>query len=245
MDICLTAFACSSSAPCSQWAKDYFAEPPAVVWVPGNNSTQFEQVGQQAAMDVVAWSAFHARCKPEEVGRIAVVTFSAGWGFVYRLLKSAAARSKIDAVILLDGMHTRDLDGPKAFAASAARGGPLLLMAHTQIVPPYVSTTVTNTEIMGAAYTTGRQGCAVAPEYVSAAVLDAPVTLGNQYGHRTFDHDTLERQDNVGSAWCLEYEGASAADHIYCCLRVQPRLWRWLGERWADTTVGVQANPAP
>ena len=242
MDICLTAFACSSAAPCGQWAKDYFASPPAVVWVPGNSSSQFEQVGQMAANDVVAWSAAHARCKADDVGRIAVVTFSAGWGFCYRLLKSAAARSRIDAIILLDGLHTRDLDGVKSFCAEAARGGPMLVMAHSQIVPPYVSSTVTNTEVMGAAYATGLQGCSVAPDYVSAAVLDgAPITLGNQYGHQTFDHDPLVQQDNVGSAWCLEYEGNNAGIHIYISTHVAPRMWRWLGERW-NQPEGIRAN---
>jgi hypothetical protein len=169
------------------------------------------------------------------------VTFSAGWGFLYRLLKSNSA-SRINAVILLDGMHTNDLGGCKDFAERAALGGPsapFLVMAHSQIVPTYVSTKTTNTAIMQAAFGTGIQGVNLAPDYVTNAVLDKPVTCGNQYGRRTFTTDPLCAQDNVGNAWRLEYDGASAAEHIYIAGHVQPRLWRWLGEVWNPVNVSV------
>ncbi len=240
IDICLTAFSCSGSAPCSLWAHEYFNEMPRVVWVPGTNSTQFEAVGTDAGRDLVGWAAQRAKCETRDVRRIAVVTFSAGWGFVHRLLNSPA-RQRIDSIILLDGMHTNDLTAAKLFAADAANKRTWLCMAHSQIKPPFVSTSITNREVMRGAYATGVQGCEIAPEYVTSAVLDKPVTLGNQYGRRTFDHDPLVEQDNVGDAWRLEYEGDNAAIHIYCASFVQPRLWRWLGERWADTERGVRA----
>jgi hypothetical protein len=99
---------------------------------------------------------------------------------------------------------------------------------------------------MGAAFQTGIQGCAVAPEYVSAAQLDkVPLTLGNQYGHQTFDADPLAQQDNVGNAWMLEYAGGNAGIHIYISTYVAPRAWRWLGERWADPAAGIRAGLNP
>jgi hypothetical protein len=166
---------------------------------------------------------------------------------VQRVLKSSAWQ-RVDAVILLDGLHTADLAPFTRFASAAAAGdaaGPMLVMAHSQIVPPYVSTKTTNTAVMAAtiAACPGKD-VDLAPEYVTSAQLDAPITLGNQYGRHTFDHDVLVEQDNVGNAWRLEYEGNSAAIHIYIAQLVQPRLWRWLGERWNNPATGVFGTPA-
>ena len=246
VDIVLTAFSCSAAAPCGDWAKRWFKEPPRVVWVPGANSQQFENVGISAGQDLVAWAAAHAQCLPSEVRRIAAVTFSAGWGFAYRLMRSPTV-GMLDTVLLLDGMHTTDLGGPKVFAECAAHGAednPTLIMAHSQIVPPFVSSTTTNNEIMAAALACWPSPLPelMAPDYVSHAVLDQPVTCGNQYGKRTFTTDPLCKQSNCGNAWCLEYADASAAGHIYIATVAQPRYWRWLAERWAEPTAGVQPN---
>ena len=250
VDVVLTAFSCSNAAPCNEWAKRWFKEPPKVVWVPGADSLQFENAGTSAGQDLVAWAAAHAQCLPSEVRRIAAVTFSAGWGFAYRLMRSPTVGA-LDTVLLLDGMHTHDLGGPKVFAECAAHGdptNPTLIMAHSQIVPPFVPSKVTNTEIMGAAKACWPGGIAAvdAPDYVSHAALDAPVTCGNQYGKHTFTDDPLAAQENAGNCWRMEYAGNDAAIHIYIATVAQPRYWRWLAERWADPTAGVQPNrPAP
>lgn len=231
-NVILTAFACGKSAPCERWASEMFDEPAAVGWVPGANSSQFEASGRDAAADVESWAAAKARCPADEVGRIAVVTFSAGWGFAYRLLLNSAASERVDSLIVLDGIHTHDLSGFKRFAAKAATGSKMMVLAHSQIVPPYVPTKVTNREIMAAATQANPGSCELAPDYVTSALLPGPIACGNQYGRETYQSDPLVEQDNSGGAWRLEYRGGNAAIHIYIANHVQPRIWRMLADRW-------------
>lgn len=246
-DVCLTAFACSGAAPCTSWAKQ-FVNPPRVVWVPGANSSQFETTGRLWSQDLLGFCSNRASIPKETINRIAVITFSAGWGFLYRLLYSPSAMLKVDTVILLDGMHTSHLDNAKYFANRCCEqgspdGDPMMIMAHSQITPAYVSSKDTNSAIFAHALSR-HPGPSnnIAPDYITNAQLDKPIRLGNQYGKHTFDHDPLVVQENVGNLWRLEYEGSDAAIHIYIATQLQPRLWRWLAERWADETVGVRNN---
>lgn len=94
--------------------------------------------------------------RPIAIGRIAVVAWSAGYGAVRKLLLQPV-KERIDAVILLDGLHTaytgprwspkvdaRDLEPFVAFARAAANGQKLMVISHTAIIPPgYASTTET------------------------------------------------------------------------------------------------------
>jgi hypothetical protein len=87
--------------------------------------------------------------------RVALVAWSAGYGAVRKVLAQRA--DTIDAVILLDGLHTayrhhartrsvdlRDLAPFLRFARNAADGKKLMVVTHSQIVPgDYASTTET------------------------------------------------------------------------------------------------------
>lgn len=87
-----------------------------------------------------------------EIGKIGVSSWSAGYGAVQRVLESPMA-SRVDAVILLDGLHTSftNTEGARLtmapfvrFAQRAAAGETFMHVSHSSILPPgYASTTET------------------------------------------------------------------------------------------------------
>ncbi|MEB2310813.1 MAG: hypothetical protein OZ921_15935 [Sorangiineae bacterium] len=92
---------------------------------------------------------------PRQVKRLALSSWSAGYGATYRILSRASDAARVDAVLLADGLHVgfrggfRKVDGLQLapfeqFAAAAARGERLMAISHSAIVPPrYASTTET------------------------------------------------------------------------------------------------------
>jgi hypothetical protein len=87
------------------------------------------------------------------VGRVALSSWSAGFGAVERILAQPLGQSLVDAVVLLDGLHAgyvgQSLDPKRlapfvAFAEAAARGNRLLFVSHSSIATTgYASTTET------------------------------------------------------------------------------------------------------
>ncbi|NJO18548.1 MAG: hypothetical protein HC877_23305 [Thioploca sp.] len=116
-DIILCAFNCGGSFNCSEEAEK-FSQPPKLVYIPGNGSNAFKQYAinnhkNDSVLDNIL----------KDVGRVALITFSAGWGFTTEVLKSKKDRERIDTIILLDGLHQTTLDDWKAFVLLAGRGG--------------------------------------------------------------------------------------------------------------------------
>ncbi len=99
--------------------------------------------------------------RPSRVDRVTLVGFSAGHGAVRAILREPRHLARVDAVLLLDGMHTSyvpegqvlaaggmldttNLMSLTAFARAAARGEKQMLIAHSEIFPgTYASTTET------------------------------------------------------------------------------------------------------
>ena len=85
--------------------------------------------------------------------KIGLSSWSAGYGSVGQILKSAYGQQHIDTVILLDGLHCgyvgKALNGAQlepfiAFARQAAQGKKFMFISHSSIIPPgYASTTET------------------------------------------------------------------------------------------------------
>jgi hypothetical protein len=80
------------------------------------------------------------------LGRVALVAWSAGYGAVLRILEQPAAAERLDAVILLDGLHIGRVPGRKRpaapqiapyerFARWAVEGRKLFTITHTDIAP--------------------------------------------------------------------------------------------------------------
>ncbi len=99
--------------------------------------------------------------RASRMDRVTLVGFSAGHGAVRAILREPRHLARIDAVLLLDGMHTSyvpegqvlaaggtldtmNLVSLTAFARAAARGEKRMLIAHSEIFPgTYASTTET------------------------------------------------------------------------------------------------------
>lgn len=106
--------------------------------------------------------------KPTKFGRITLAGFSAGHGAIRAILRDSAHFREIDAVLLLDGMHTSyapeglvlekggkidstNLLSLTQFARAAARGEKRFLITHSEIFPgTFASTTETADYIIAA-----------------------------------------------------------------------------------------------
>jgi hypothetical protein len=87
-----------------------------------------------------------------QIGKMGISSWSAGYGAVQRVLESSMA-SRVDSVILLDGLHTSftNTEGARLtmapfvrFAQRATAGETFMHVSHSSIIPPgYASTTET------------------------------------------------------------------------------------------------------
>lgn len=95
-------------------------------------------------------------CPGAKRGRVAISSWSGGYGAAYRVLVDERNDQLIDAILFSDGLHsalankfTRELKADHMapftrFAGLAAKGQKLMAIAHSSIVPPgYSSTTET------------------------------------------------------------------------------------------------------
>jgi hypothetical protein len=102
---------------------------------------------------VEAAVAHHAGRPSAKIRKLALSSWSAGYGAIEQILRQPAAK-KVDAVILLDSLHagytdeqahalkTEQLTPFVAFAKRASQKQTLMFMSHSSIIPPgYASTT--------------------------------------------------------------------------------------------------------
>ena len=250
----LTAYANSSQAPCATWAKQFFMDEPIVLVVPGSDGTFFRK-GRQWASSGDAFRAALQELAPKfkdvEIRRRGLVTFSGGWQLANQILLQE--ESRVDAYILEDGLHTKELDPWVQFAKRAAAGDAWMVMAHTQIKPPYVSAKETNSYIFREASTEGMLYKQL-PEYLLNPIIPAdgvkvtvlPVRDANgsiimPAQTKIWTKDSLVHWENVGNLYRLEYSGDDRPDHVYVAHHTAPRLWRMLGEHW----MGVSQRSLP
>lgn len=146
---------------------------------------------------------------PKRIGRIALVGFSAGHGAIRAILLEPRHFARVDAVMLLDGMHTSyvpegrvladsgaldttNLAAFAAFARAAVRGEKRLLVTHSEIFPgTFASTTETADWLLAA-----------------LGLRRAPVL---QWGPRGMQQLSAVR---AGGFELLGFAGNTAPDHI-------------------------------
>jgi hypothetical protein len=91
--------------------------------------------------------------------RVAVSAWSAGYGAVERIIDNPAFAQRIDAVLLLDGIHVGFLAGSEEldrmrlepftrFARAAALGGKLFSITHSEILPIGYAGTQATTDVL-------------------------------------------------------------------------------------------------
>jgi hypothetical protein len=92
-----------------------------------------------------------------KAARVALTAWSAGYGAVFRILDHERDASRVDAVLLADGLHASFEPGGRTeqriaieqiapfltFADQAAAGKKLFALTHSAITTPYASTTQT------------------------------------------------------------------------------------------------------
>lgn len=247
-DVIITCFACSSQAPCKEYAKKYFADEPIVLNVTGSGGSSFRAKAIQWAK---TGDAFQAALKENgyndiTIKRRGLVTFSVGWSFADELLKFPNEVEKLNAYILLDGCHTANLDNWIKFATKAANGDAWMTMAHSAIVPPnFPSTTTTNTTLFKSACAnndTNEEAPKMEtnlPEYILQPQLPSEgitISLGSSPGmpasKKHWTQDPLISNLNRGYLTKLGYSGNGPTDHVYVAWHVAPRLWNLLGDFW-------------
>ena len=112
-------------------------------------------------LDGIAREVSAAAGKPQRIGRVTLVGFSAGHGAIRQILRERRHFARVSAVLLLDGMHTSyvpegsllatggaldttNLAAFAEFARAAVRGEKRFVVTHSEIFPgTFASTTET------------------------------------------------------------------------------------------------------
>jgi hypothetical protein len=115
----------------------------------------------QLISSVEAQVAKHAGIKQAHVRKIALSSWSAGYGAIEQILRQTGGKN-IDALILLDSLHTGYIDEQAhtlktdqispfvAYAKRAAAKQTFMFMSHSSIIPPgYASTTEVASYVVG------------------------------------------------------------------------------------------------
>jgi hypothetical protein len=170
-----------------------------------------------------------ATTKPTRVSRLTLSGFSAGHGAIRIILREPRHFARIDAVLLLDGMHTSyvpegsnlaagasldttNLAAFAAFARAATRGEKRFVITHSEIFPgTFASTTETADWLLGA--------------------IGLKRTAVLKWGPRRMQQLS---EAHSGKFDLLGYAGNSAPDHIDQ-LHALPELLAF--------TLGVRKNP--
>jgi len=250
-DVILNVFSCSTMAPCKIYAGLFFKDTPIIINVPGTTSADFRNIaikwGLTGDLFRAAMNELVPNSKDIEIGRRGLTTFSAGWNFTEELFKFEKEVERLDAYILLDGMHCPIFDNWIKFARRAAEGKAFFVMCHSSITPPFISSTTSNTEI----FTAASQGLPTnndIPDYILHAQLPengVTITAAASYNKdgklilpkstKKWVNDSLINSNRCGNMTILGYSGNDRPDHIFLAWYVSKRIWQWLGETWSKT----------
>lgn len=175
------------------------------------------------------------------VRRVAVLSWSAGYGAVQRILSQPENAARVDSAIVLDGLHAhvfpdsdtidpQELVGYEAFARRAASGDAFFLVTHNHIVPEggkIASASRTSQALLDRLSLRRRKTGGV----VRAPTLDA--NEGVYSARRSFDlhaETIAERRGFVVRA----FAGRDPSDHIAHLMCLVPLALEPLGTRWRD-----------
>ncbi len=151
--------------------------------------------------------AAHAGRKKAYARKIGLSGWSAGYGAVGQIINSSYGRSKVDSVVLLDGLHSgyngsslneTQLAPFIAFARRAAAGQRFMFVSHSSIIPPgYASTTETANFLI---HKLGGRPHKTRPRAGDPMGLDliARYTRGNFHVRGYAGNDTLDHCAHIG-----------------------------------------------
>lgn len=257
-DVILTIFSTSSSAPAQQWVQEYFKDPaPIVLICPGGGGIEFRSHISRWAKTGDLFTAALKELNPTQakdttIRNRGLVSFSAGWGGADEFFNHENELNRLSAYLLLDGMHSENIDNWVKFATRAASLQALMVMAHTSIKPPFVSSTTTNTRIFQAAKANVEKDPTLPltetslPDYILHAQLPPEgihISLPGAHDangketlkpvSKTWTKDPLMFSESIGDLYRLQYEGNDRPDHVFVAWHIQKRLYQFLAEYWA------------
>ncbi len=213
--------------------EDRFANPLALPEVLGRVQATMEKRG----------------LRNPSLGRLALTAWSAGYGAVLRILEQPALADKVDAVVLLDGIHcgykpnTTELQLDRIapferFARAAVTGGKLFSITHSEITPigKYAGTRETTDallQLVGVARTPGGE----APPPVALASIDGVIA-------RKSLRPLLPRSDTVaGGLHVRGFVGDQPEHHTMHLIEMSVTALPDLVQRWA-APAGAFAAPS-
>jgi hypothetical protein len=190
-------------------------------------------LGKRAFGDYLQAVASEVRsaCRGAGPRRVALSSWSAGYGATLRILEHEANRQRVDAVLLADGLHAAlaskhprtvkavSLAPMDRFADQAARGERLLAITHSEIATPsYASTTET------------------------ANFLLASHGIERQWSDRPGPRPSMPLRSlaQQGGLWVAGYGGHDATAHCNHLWELGQTLLPLLAARWN----GAQALPS-
>lgn len=243
-DVILTAYASSERAPCVSWAKSLFREEPLVIVIPGPPGA-FLRTGKYWAATGDAFRAALKALAPQHshvtIRRRGIVTFLSGWNWADQILSSAYELSVLDACVILEGIHTKNLRPWISLAVKAANKKAWMLMAHGNTVSKDSNNLIYKVAVeqcqsyvhQALPNYLARPNLPLEGIYVSVHAIrdtDGRMIMPAQTKHWT--RDGLIAENNRGNLYVLTYEGHDRPDHTYLVEHVQPRIWRFLAEHW-------------
>jgi hypothetical protein len=173
------------------------------------------------------------------VRRIALASWSAGYGAILRILAQPEHAQRVDAVMLLDGLHARRLPDSGAidaqdlapfavFAERAARGEALMIVTHNDIVPERadLASVTASVELL-----LDRLDLERTPD--ARPVLPPSLTAieGVYSSRKRFELSSASVARRKGFV-VRGFAGRTPEDHIAQLLALGPLALEPLGERW-------------
>jgi len=243
-DVIISALACGGKMSCRKEASE-FKNPPLVINI--NSSSGISTGGgtvqgfRKSASEYrklgggpgILKGIFKAnKLKLTDVGRVCLVSYKEGWGFIHEVLKYDFPIA-IDTIMVLDGLNTRSLDPWEGYSWHGN-----LWLAYSQTPHKTASSKSAANKLIGD-YPTDLK----IPTYIADAKLDKSVTIYSKSETpktKIFHKDPLVKTHYsrrnfkfAGEMMSLEYTGKQAQDQTYIQQYVQPRLWKLLRERWS------------
>ena len=174
-----------------------------------------------------------------EVGRVAITTWSAGYGALSSLLSNEQTFERIDAVLVLDGIHGGFApEGQRKvhplaiapfvkFAEQAAAGNKLMMITHSAIpTSDYCSSTESADAILAAVGAERRD-----VEGRSPPVVDLPVAIA-AFPSRERNWLNVRTEAQKGDFHVLGCSGNGKGDHIAHLAQMSVTVLPELEKRW-------------
>lgn len=162
-------------------------------------------------------------CGERALGRVALSSWSAGYGAIYRILGHQDDAARVDAVLLADGLHAGYEPGDRSrvnvaqmapfarFAERAALGEVRLAISHSNIRPPnYASAGDTAAHLL--------------------QTVSLERTVVDETGPRSL---RLTSRAERGGLQVLGFTGTGPDEHCDHLYALDQLTWKWLRSGWA------------